>query len=82
MSRVGRYERGAYVLCVRLGAGSAHGVRTLHDVEGKLHACRISDTSAGVCPLAATRSIVDVQPWLTVRAASWLLPFAGQGFQL
>jgi hypothetical protein len=25
MSRVGRYERGTYVLCVRLGAGSAHG---------------------------------------------------------
>ena len=48
MSRVGRYERGLYVLCVRLGAGSAHGVRALHDADGELHACRISEASAPI----------------------------------
>ena len=51
MSRVGRYERGTYVLCVRLGAGSAHEVRALYDAEGELHACIISDASPVRVPL-------------------------------
>ena len=76
MSRVGRYERGTYVLCVRLGAGSAHGVRALYDAEGELHACRISDASQ-VRVHRATRSIVDVQPRLTARAASSAPAFRG-----
>ena len=82
MSRVGRYERGTYVLCVRLGAGSAHGVRALHDADGELHACRISEASAPIVIInldlfGAMCSIDDVQPRLTARAASSAPAFRG-----
>ncbi len=66
MSRVGRYERGTYVLCVRLGAGSAHGCAHCTMQRGN---CMHAESPMRLrCVPFLRRSIVDVQPRLTARA--------------
>ena len=80
----GLSRKGGMCHLCRLGAGSVHGgtpdSTRLVICTHFPNACTISGASVE-CSLVATRSIVDVLGRRRSRRA-WLLPFAGQGFQL